>query len=138
MKIIYTYGAFDILHLGHINLLKKAKELGDYLIVGIVGDNAIKKLKGKDRPLKDEKTRGGLIKEFKFVDEVIYQKGYDPDKYLINIRKKYPLDELILTKGDDWEYIPGQETIKKIGGILIKLPYTKECSSSEIIGRMKR
>ena len=56
-KIIFTNGCFDILHLGHLKLLNEAKKLGDILIVGLNSDNSIKNLKGKNRPIINQKTR---------------------------------------------------------------------------------
>jgi D-glycero-beta-D-manno-heptose 1-phosphate adenylyltransferase len=135
MKIyVYTYGVFDLLHPGHIILLNKAKALGDYLIVGIVSDKAVKELKGVDRPILFQKDRATLIGNLKCVDEVIYQDEYDPTKQI----KNYPYNIDILVKGDDWEYIPGTETVESSGGKLVKLSYSTEYSTSAIIEKIRR
>ena len=132
-KIVYTYGAWDILHPGHVKLLCRAKELGDFLIVGVVGDGPISKLKGPSRPLQTVDERLFTVSAFRPVDAALIQPEYDPSSIL---RKITRVD--ILTKGDDWEYIPGQETISDLGGKLIKLDYTKGVSSSSLISKMSK
>jgi D-beta-D-heptose 7-phosphate kinase/D-beta-D-heptose 1-phosphate adenosyltransferase len=136
MKIIYTYGAFDLLHPGHIKLLQRAKDLGDYLIVGIAGDESIKKLKGNDRPIQNQKDRAFIVESLDMVDEVMLQEEYDPSvnlKQLANDNKSVS----ILAKGDDWTYIPGTETIEELGGILVKLSYSKGFSTSEMVKKIR-
>ena len=133
MKKIYTYGAFDLLHPGHIKLLEGARKLGNYLIVGIVADEAIKELKGNDRPIQSQEDRAYIIESLSCVDEVILQDGYDPSRYL----KEYEGKIDFLVKGDDWEYIPGTETIHELGGVLIKLSYSKEYSTSSMVNKIK-
>lgn len=136
MKRIYTYGAWDLIHPGHIKLLEKARALGDYLIVGVVDDNAIKNLKGENRPIQTQSDRAYVIESIIHVDEVILQEGYDPT---INLEKFEAEGKHIdiLAKGDDWDYIPGTETIEKLGGILVKLKYTKGFSTSSIVTKLK-
>ena len=129
--IVYTYGAWDLLHPGHIKMLETAKSYGDKLYVGIVGDEAIKKLKGKDRPIQNSDDRMRIVSSLKFVDEVIYQKDYDPVPNMIKINPD------ILVKGDDWDYIPGQEWIEENGGELIKPHYSKDWSTSKTVEKMK-
>ena len=70
-KVVFTNGVFDILHPGHVQLLKFAKSLGDKLVVGINSDRAVKVLKGQDRPINDEKTRKAVLEELGYIDEVI-------------------------------------------------------------------
>lgn len=134
MKKVYTYGAWDLLHSGHIKLLERARELGDYLIVGIVSDDAIKELKGQDRPIQTQEDRAFIIESLSCVDEVILQDGYDPSRYL----KAYDGKIDFLVKGDDWEYIPGTETIHELGGTLVKLTYSKAYSTSNMIAKIKK
>jgi len=134
MKRVYTYGAFDLLHPGHIKLLERAKTLGDFLIVGIVSDDAIKKLKGSDRPIQSQQDRAFIIENINCVDEVILQDGYDPSRYLKDYKEKIDF----LVKGDDWEHIPGTETINELGGTLVKLTYSKSYSSSNIIKKIRK
>jgi len=132
-KIVYTYGAFDLLHPGHIRLLVRAKELGDYLIVGIVSDNPIKNLKGKDRPIQKFDDRLTIVGSLRCVDAVIEQLDYDPSNELKKLNRVN-----ILTKGNDWDYIPGTETIESMGGELILLNYTEKFSTSKIVKNIKK
>ena len=69
-KVIFTNGCFDILHIGHIRLLKYAKSLGNHLIVGLNSDESIKRLKGCDRPFNKLEYRKEVIESIKWVDEV--------------------------------------------------------------------
>jgi len=135
-KIVYTYGVFDILHYGHILLLKRAKKLGDYLIVGIVSDISVKEKKGKERPIQNQKDRINIMKSIIYVDKVIIQKEFDPTKELKKLNAKgFKVD--VLCKGDDWDYIPGQEIIKRMGGKLIRLSYSKKYSTTNIVKKIR-
>jgi len=84
---IFTNGCFDLLHIGHIELLKYSKSLGDYLVVGINSDNSVKKLKGSSRPINNELTRKIILESIKYVDEVIV---FDEDTPIEIIKKIQP------------------------------------------------
>ena len=86
-KIVYTYGVWDLLHPGHTRLLMRAKELGDFLIVGTVGDGPVKKLKGDLRPVQGFKDRMSNIGFLRFVDAVVFQAEYDPSSVLKKLHK---------------------------------------------------
>ena len=130
-KIVYTYGAWDLLHPGHINYLLRASELGAFLIVGVVADKPIMDLKGNNRPIQKQFDRMLILGSLRCVDAVIPQPEYDPSDQLKSIHR---VD--ILTKGDDWEYIPGTETIEELGGKLIKFSYTKGFSTSSLVSKV--
>lgn len=110
MTVVFTNGCFDVLHRGHIEYLKKSKELGDYLIVGINSDRSVKKLKGEDRPLYSQEDRKFFLEQLRCVDEVIIFDEDDP----IELLKKVKPD--ILTKGGDnkVENVPGHDMVKTI------------------------
>jgi len=129
--IVYTYGAWDLLHPGHVNFLNRARDLGDFLIVGVVGDNPIKKLKGIDRPIQKQSERLIVVGSLRCIDAVISQPEYDPSSQLNSLNRVN-----ILTKGDDWDYIPGTETIEKVGGKLIKFSYTEGFSTSQTVNKL--
>ena len=131
-SVVYTYGAWDLLHPGHIRLLARAKSLGDFLIVGVISDKQISDFKGEDRPLQSEDERIINVGSLRMVDAVISQPIYDPSKQLEILSN---VD--ILTKGDDWDYIPGQETIAKLGGKLVKLSYTSGFSTTSTVKKLK-
>lgn len=127
-KIVFTNGCFDILHLGHVKYLQKAKALGDILIVGVNSNNSIKRLKGKNRPINDEYDRSYLLSSLKIVDYVVIFNQDTPYK-LIQIIKPD-----ILVKGKDYEGkdIVGNKIAKEV--ILIELIDGK--STTNIIKRI--
>ena len=122
MKKILTYGTFDLLHYGHINLLKRAKEMGDYLIVGLSTDEF--------NALKDKKSyysfehRKMILEAIRYVDEVIPENSWDQK---IEDVKKYDIDVFVM--GDDWE---GKFDFLKDYCEVIYLPRTPEISTTKI------
>ena len=108
-KIVFTNGCFDILHKGHIHLLKKAKSFGDLLIVGLNSDESIKSLKGNDRPINNLDERLSLLSEIPYIDLIIIFSEKTP----INLIKKIKPE--ILVKGDDYKIndVVGGKFIKK-------------------------
>jgi len=96
MKRVITYGTFDLLHYGHINLLKRAKELGDYLFVGLSTDE-FNELKGKKSYFYYDE-RKTLLESIIYVDEVIPEKNWDQK---IQDIKNYNIDVFVI--GDDWK-----------------------------------
>lgn len=124
MKKILTYGTFDVLHRGHINLLKRAKERGDYLIVGISTDefNAIK---GK-KSYYDYETRKEMLEAIKYVDEVIPECEWNqkPEDIM-----KYGADEVVM--GSDWEGNEKFEALREYCDVHY-LPRTEGISSTQI------
>jgi D-beta-D-heptose 7-phosphate kinase/D-beta-D-heptose 1-phosphate adenosyltransferase len=113
---IFTNGCFDLLHIGHIELLKYSKSLGDYLVVGINSDNSVKKLKGSSRPINNELTRKIILESIKYVDEVIV---FDEDTPIEIIKKIQPN---IIVKGGDYkkENVVGYE-FETIGLLEVKI-----------------
>ena len=132
-KIVFTNGCFDILHLGHIDYLSKAKDLGDILIIGLNTDDSVKRLKGKNRPVNIEKARALILASLKFVDAVIL---FDEDTPY-NLIKKVQPD--ILIKGSDYkpEDIVGADIVKAKGGEIITIDFLKGYSTSAIIKKFK-
>lgn len=126
MKKVITYGTFDTLHYGHIRLLKRAKELGDYLIVGISTDefNAIK---GKKSYLSYEE-RKEYIEAIKYVDEVIPEENWEQK---VGDIKKHNVD--ILVMGDDWKGSDKFNYLKDYCEVVF-LERTKDISSTAIKG----
>jgi rfaE bifunctional protein, domain II len=127
-KIVFTNGCFDIIHVGHIRYLSKAKELGDILIVGLNSDESVKKLKGDNRPINSFEDRAILLSSLRFVDSVIMFKEQTPD----NLIKKIVPD--ILVKGGDYklEDIVGYQTVIENGGQVKTLSFYDGYSSSII------
>jgi D-beta-D-heptose 7-phosphate kinase/D-beta-D-heptose 1-phosphate adenosyltransferase len=109
MKIVLN-GTFDIVHAGHLRMLKYASTLGDHVLVCIDSDSRVKNIKGADRPINSQQERQELLESLRAVDQV---KIFNTDQELIDILKEYKAD--IMVKGSDWKehgYI-GQEYCKQ-------------------------
>ena len=132
-KIIFTNGCFDILHQGHIELLSNCADLGDKLIIGLNSDESIKKIKGENRPINNEKSRKILLGALKFVDAIIVFSEETP-KNLIQIIKPD-----ILVKGGDYKIsnIVGHDIVKENGGKVVIFPLVKNYSSTNIIDKIR-
>jgi len=125
---VYTAGSYDLLHYGHVNVLLKAKALGNYLIVGVSADALISKYKGM-KPIICYKDRVAIIKELKCVDKVIKQNSFFDVKQL----KKYNIDIIVL--GDDWKNKSFPELdrcLKELNIKMVYVPYTRRLSTSKI------
>ena len=124
MKRVITYGTFDLLHYGHINLLRRARQLGDYLIVGLSTDEFNWNEKQKKCYFSYEQ-RKGLLESVRFVDLVIPEENWDQK---INDIKEYHIDTFVI--GDDWK---GKfDYLKDEGVEVIYLPRTPEISTTQI------
>lgn len=122
MKKIITYGTYDILHIGHINLLKRAKSLGDYLIVGLSSDE-FNKIKNKKSYYNYEKRRI-LLEACRYVDLVIPENDWEQK---INDIKEFKIDTFVM--GDDWK---GKFDFLKEYCEVIYLPRTPGISTTKI------
>lgn len=132
-KIVFTNGCFDILHLGHVDYLEKARLLGDKLIVGLNSDTSVRRLKGPQRPINAEYARARVLAALSFVDAVcIFEE--DTPKSLI---EKVCPD--ILTKGSDYkiENIVGADFVIKHGGRVQTIELVEGFSTSNIIDKIK-
>lgn len=129
-KIIgYTTGVFDLFHIGHLNILRKAKENCDYLIVGVTTDEEAFRLKGQ-YPVICFEERIAIVEAIKYVDEVYQEEN--SDKLIAYRELKY--DKLF--KGDDWKNNPKFDRYKieldKVGVDIQFFPYTKSTSSTQL------
>lgn len=122
--VVYTAGVFDMLHIGHLNLLRRSAGWGDKLVVGVVTDDGTERYKGR-RPVQDQWTRLEVVQSLPWVDLAILQDGTDPSAVLEVIRPK------VMTHGDDWDRLKeGHETLERLGIKFVKLPYTQGISST--------
>lgn len=124
MKRVLTYGTYDLLHYGHIRLLKRAKELGDYLIVALSTDE-FNELKGK-KAYHNYETRKKMLEAIRYVDLVIPENNWDQK---IDDVKKYYVDVTVM--GGDWEGDPRFEKLRDYCEV-VYLPRTKGVSTSKI------
>ena len=124
MKRVITYGTFDLLHYGHINLLKRAKALGDYLIVGL-STNEFNRLEKNKECYFDYEERKSLLEAIRYVDLVIPEENWDQK---ISDIKKYHADVFVI--GDDWQ---GKfDYLTDFGIEVVYLSRTKEISTTKI------
>ena len=123
MKRVITYGTFDLLHYGHINLLRRAKALGDYLIVALSTDEFNKNEKHKISFFSYEK-RKALLEAIRYVDLVIPEESWEQKKTDV---KEYHIDTFVI--GDDWE---GKFDFLKEQCQVVYLERTPEISTTEI------
>jgi FAD synthetase len=134
-KIVLTGGCFDILHFGHIYFLKKAKALGNFLVVAIESDKNIKKLKGKGRPIHTQNQRKQILESLKFVDRVVILKDKMTDKDYVELVKKIRPSIIAVTKGDP---ILGKkrEQARLINAKIVEIPKIKSPSTSKILEKI--
>ncbi len=132
--IVLTNGCFDLLHRGHLHLLKEAKKLGDLLIVAMNSDRSVRKIKGPDRPILPEEERAELIAALEMVDYVTSFDNPDPYEVIKELRPN------VLVKGGDWDKdeIVGTEVVKGDGGEVAVVPYLEGYSTTQIIERMRK
>lgn len=133
LKVVFTNGCFDIIHRGHIELLSKAADMGDKLIVGLNSDDSVKRLKGPGRPLQDENSRAMIMAGFRFVDLVVLF-PQDTPLELISLIKP-----AVLVKGGDYkaEEIVGYEIVTANKGEVFIVNFVDGYSTSSIVKKMK-
>lgn len=128
-KIGYTTGVYDLFHVGHLNILKKAKEQCDYLIVGVSTDEVVKSYKHKT-PIVPFEERVAIVEAIRYVDEVVPQTTMDK----MVAWEKYHFDAIF--HGDDWKgssmYDEIEEKLKMVGCDMVFLPHTAGTSSTII------
>ena len=132
-KIVFTNGCFDLIHLGHLEILARSADLGDKLIVAINSDMSIKKIKGNSRPIIEEDSRAKQLAAIEFIDAVILF-NEDTPYNLINILKPD-----VLTKGGDYKKndIVGNQLINKEQGEVVIIPLTQGYSTTSILEKIK-
>jgi D-glycero-beta-D-manno-heptose 1-phosphate adenylyltransferase len=132
-KIVFTNGCFDILHMGHVDYLEKARNLGDKLIIGLNTDNSVSRFKGSERPIQDQHSRARVMAALSSVDAVVL---FDEDNPLELISALLPD---ILVKGSDYlaENIVGADVVKKNGGEVKTIDFVSGYSTSNIVKKIK-
>jgi rfaE bifunctional protein nucleotidyltransferase chain/domain len=131
--VVFTNGCFDLLHRGHVHLLREAKAAGDLLIVAVNSDRSVKAIKGPTRPVFSEADRIELIAALEMVDYVILFDEPDPYRLIAAIKPN------ILVKGGDWgaDEVVGADIVEREGGRVVLVPYLKGYSTTKIIERIR-
>ena len=134
-KIVFTNGCFDILHVGHVDLLQRAKELGDILVLGLNSDTSVKNQgKGDDRPFNTYEARAFVLAHLESVDIVV---SFDEDTPIKLIEAFVPH---VLVKGGDWriENIVGREIVEDNGGKVYSLPLIQGYSTTNLADKIAK
>lgn len=131
--VVFTNGCFDLLHAGHIDLLKRAKKLGTRLVVGINSDASVRKIKGPDRPFTNQDERAELLSAISVVDEVVIFDEPTPERLIKDLKPD------ILVKGGDWKVneIIGSDFVLASGGQVMSLPFLDGYSSTKIVDKIR-
>ena len=132
-KIVFTNGCFDLIHLGHIEVIARSADLGDILIIGVNTDNSIKRLKGKNRPIVQEISRAKQLAALEFVDAVVF---FDQDTPIDLIKMINPN---VITKGGDYntDQVIGNDIVTQNNGEVVIIPLTQGYSTTSILEKIK-
>ena len=132
-KIVFTNGCFDLIHLGHIEVIARSADLGDILIIGVNTDNSIKRLKGKNRPIVEEISRAKQLAALEFVDAVVF---FDEDTPIDLIKVINPN---VITKGGDYntDQVIGNDIVTQNDGKVVIIPLTRGYSTTSILEKIK-
>ena len=132
-KIVFTNGCFDLIHLGHIDILARSSDLGDILIIGVNSDSSIQKLKGENRPIIEENSRVKQLAALEFVDAVVLFDEDTPQKLIETIKPD------VITKGGDYkaENVVGNEVVTQKNGQVVIIPLTQGYSTTSILKKIK-
>ncbi len=133
--IVYSFVVADLFHYGHLKLLEKANELGDYHICGVLTDKAV--LEYKKPTIANFEERKAIISNLRCVDMVIAQTSKSPLENLKKIHEQFKNSKLILAHASNWKKIPGEDFVKQIGGEVIKPPYYEKLSDDKIIKEIR-
>ena len=133
-KVVFTNGCFDLLHLGHVDYLEKARALGDKLVLGLNSDASISRFKGEGRPIQDQHSRAHVMASLQFIDLVVL---FNEDTPLALISELQPD---VLVKGSDYlaENIVGADVVKKSGGVVRTIDFVPGYSTTTIVEKIKK
>jgi D-beta-D-heptose 7-phosphate kinase/D-beta-D-heptose 1-phosphate adenosyltransferase len=132
-RIVLTNGCFDLLHVGHVHLLREAAQQGDVLIVAINSDDSVRRLKGGNRPLISADERAALLAALKYVDSVVVFDEDTPRELLVEVRPD------VLAKGADYreDQVVGRRLIADWGGSVVLIPLVPDRSTSGLLERIR-
>ena len=131
-KVVFTNGCFDLLHRGHIECLRKARSLGDVLMVGLNSDSSVRKIKGEKRPILSQNDRAEILASLEMVDYVLIFNEETPYKVIARLVPD------ILVKGADYrkDEIVGKDIVESSGGRVIRVKQVAGRSVRDIIRKI--
>ena len=132
-RLVFTNGCFDILHVGHVRYLERARGLGDALLVAVNSDRSVRALKGPGRPVMNEAERTEMLAALSSVDFVTVFEEDSPRRLISELLPD------VLVKGGDYalDEIHGREEVEAAGGRVLALPFVEGASTTGIIERVK-
>jgi rfaE bifunctional protein nucleotidyltransferase chain/domain len=132
MKVVFTNGCFDVLHPGHVDLLERARALGDRLVVGLNSDASVRALKGPGRPIYPQGDRTLMLRALRSVDEVVVFDEPTPARLIEELSPD------VLVKGGDWpvDRIVGAESVLRRGGQVVSLPFQRPYSTTGLAAKL--
>ena len=133
-RLVFTNGCFDILHVGHVRYLQRARALGDALLVAINSDRSVRALKGEGRPVMCEAERAEMLAALACVDFVTVFEEDSPRRLIAELLPD------VLVKGGDYalDEIHGREEVEAAGGRVLALPFVEGASTTNIIERIRK
>jgi rfaE bifunctional protein nucleotidyltransferase chain/domain len=133
-KIVFTNGVFDIIHMGHVHYLTKAKAMGDVLIIGLNTDASVRKFKASDRPINKQADRAGVLAALEMVDYIVMFGEETPGKLIEQVKPD------ILIKGSDYKLneIVGADFVQSYGGRVRRIKLLKGRSTSSILTKRRK
>lgn len=131
-RVVFTNGCFDLIHGGHIHLLREAKKLGDVLVVAVNDDSSIRKIKGSSRPIFPLEERLEILESIEDIDWLVVFSQESPKKVIESLLPD------VLVKGGDWlpEEVVGKQEVEEAGGKVIIIPFLSGHSSSEMVRKI--
>ena len=130
-KIVFTNGAFDLMHAGHATYLEFARKQGEVLVVGLNTDASVRRYKGEKRPVVDEKNRARMLAALECVDYVTW---FDEDEPKALIAELQPD---VLVKAEDWaHYVSGRDIVEARGGQVVLAPMVAGLSTTKLIEKI--
>jgi rfaE bifunctional protein nucleotidyltransferase chain/domain len=134
VRLVFTNGVFDLLHVGHVRYLAQARELGDALLVAINSDRAVRELKGSDRPIINEDERAEILAALRQVDYVTIFDELSPRMLIASLLPD------VLVKGGDYtlDQIHGREEVEASGGQVVSIPFVEGASTTALLKKMKQ
>jgi D-beta-D-heptose 7-phosphate kinase/D-beta-D-heptose 1-phosphate adenosyltransferase len=131
-RVVFTNGCFDLLHVGHIRYLERAKRLGDLLVVAVNTDRSVRRIKGRRRPIVPQAQRAEVVAALGCVDYVVLFSTPTPQPLIARVRPD------ILVKGADWPVnrIAGKAEVEAAGGRVKTIPLTPGSSTTKLIKRI--
>jgi len=132
-RVVFTNGCFDVLHPGHLHSLETARALGDCLIVGLNGDESVRRLKGAGRPVIPAGERAEILASLECVDAVVVFEDLTPQKVIAALLPD------VLVKGSDWpgDQIVGRADVEAAGGRVVLVDTVPGYSTKEILKRIR-